>query len=279
MTAIGGRALRATLRRNPYHVALAALAAGLACAPAPPELAFAVAGAAALLLTCVGLPAQAVLAPVLVLAGSLAGEARLRAVEPVSAGALLGEPLEGRAILLEHPRPERYTSSAAVRIESTGPREPRLLLAGAPRSVSWPRGAGPGSEIVVAGRVRPLRASPGASFDRRAHLRRRGISAELALERVRATGRRRGGLSGALDRMRERAEQALAAAASPAHAALVRGMVLGQDEAIDAGVRDDFRRAGLAHLLTYREQARTLGVTKAASESCPRSGRHVARGR
>jgi len=253
MTAIGGRALRDALCRHPYHVALAALAAGLAGAPVPLELAFAVAGAAALMLACVGLPAQAVLAPVLVLAGSLAGEARLRAVEPVSAGALLGEPLERRAILLEHPRPGRFSSSAAVQIESAGSRDPRLL-AGASRSVRWPRGAGPGSEVVVAGSVRPLRASPGASFDRRAYLRRRGISAELVLTRVRATGRRRGGLIGAIDRMRERAEVGLAAGASPAHAALVRGMVLGQDEAIAAHVREDFRRAGLAHLLAVSGQ-------------------------
>ena len=106
-------------------------------------------------------------------------------------------------------------------------------------------------------------ASPGASFTRRAYLRRRGISAEL--ERVRATGRRRGGLIGAIDRMRERAEVGLAAGASPAHAALARGMVLGQDEAIAAHVREDFRRAGLAHLLAYRRQARTLRTSRATS--------------
>ena len=63
MTAIGGRALRDALRRHPYHVALAALAAGLAGAPAPLELAFAVAGAPALMLALVGRPAQAVLVP------------------------------------------------------------------------------------------------------------------------------------------------------------------------------------------------------------------------
>ena len=252
MTAIGARALSDALRRHPYHTALAALAAGLACAPAPPELALALAGAASLVLACARLPAQAGLAVVLALAGSLAGEARLRAVEPVPAGELVGERVERRAILLEHPRPGRFGSSAAVQIESTRPGGGARLLAGASRSLRWPRGAGPGSELVVAGTVRSLRASAGASFDRLAYLRRRGISAELALERVRATGRRRGGLGGALDRMRERAERALAAAASPAHAALARGMVLGQDEAIDAGVRDDFRRAGLAHLLTYR---------------------------
>ena len=44
-----------------------------------------------------------------------------------------------------------------------------------------------------------------------AYLRRRGIAAELLLDRARPTGRRRGGLAGALDRMRGRAERAVAA--------------------------------------------------------------------
>ena len=34
-----------------------------------------------------------------------------------------------------------------------------------------------------------------------------------------------------------------------AEAALLRGMVLGQDEAIDPVTREDFRASGLAHLL------------------------------
>ena len=143
MTAIGGRALGDVLRRHPYHVALAALAVGLACAPAPDEVGLAVAGSASLVLACVGLPAQAGLAVVLVLAGSLAGEARLRAVEPVLEGRLVGAQIERRAILLEHPRPGRFGSSAAVQIASaeSGPR----LLAEASRSERWPAGAGPGT--------------------------------------------------------------------------------------------------------------------------------------
>ena len=250
MKAIGGRALGDVLRRHPCHAALAALAVGLACAPAPAELGLALAGLASLVLACVGLPAQAGLAVVLVLAGSLAGEARLRAVEPVPVGRLVGAQIERRAILLEHPRPGPFGSSAVVQIESAGS-GPRLL-AHASRSVRWPPAAGPGSEVVVAGRVRPGRPSPRASFDRRAHLRRRGISAELALTRVHATGGHRGGLAGVIDRMRERAERALVVRLSAEHAALVRGMVLGQDESIAPHVREDFRRSGLAHLLTYR---------------------------
>ena len=41
---------------------------------------------------------------------------------------------------------------------------------------------------------------------------------------------------------------------APGHAALLRGMVLGQDERIGEGVREDFRASGLAHLLAVSGQ-------------------------
>jgi competence protein ComEC len=54
--------------------------------------------------------------------------------------------------------------------------------------------------------------------------------------------------------MRERAQRAVVAGMSPADGALLRGMVLGQDEAIDTALRDDFRDSGLAHLLAVSGQ-------------------------
>ena len=80
------------------------------------------------------------------------------------------------------------------------------------------------------------------------------MAAELLVDRARPTGRRRGGLAGLLDRMRARAERAVGAGLAPDHAALLRGMVLGQDERISAAVRDDFRASGLAHLLAVSGQ-------------------------
>ncbi|HVE67631.1 MAG TPA: ComEC/Rec2 family competence protein, partial [Solirubrobacteraceae bacterium] len=71
---------------------------------------------------------------------------------------------------------------------------------------------------------------------------------------VRATGRRRGGPRGALDRMREAAERAVSAGLDRRRAALARGMVLGQDEALDADTREAFRASGLAHLLAASGQ-------------------------
>jgi competence protein ComEC len=98
-------------------------------------------------------------------------------------------------------------------------------------------------------------AADAASFDFAAHLRRRGVAGELLLdERARRTGSRRGGLAGALDGMREQAQRAVVAGMSPADGALLRGMVLGQDEAIDTALRDDFRDSGLAHLLAVSGQ-------------------------
>ena len=57
-----------------------------------------------------------------------------------------------------------------------------------------------------------------------------------------------------LDRMRERAQRAVVAGMSADQAALLRGMVLGEDERIDASTRDDWRDSGLAHLLAVSGQ-------------------------
>jgi competence protein ComEC len=96
----------------------------------------------------------------------------------------------------------------------------------------------------------PLPARSGArdSFDYAAFLRSRGIGRELAVGWMRALGHR-GGVNGVVDSIRLRAEHALGAGLPPDLAALARGMVLGEDGQIPDDVRDDFRRAGLAHLL------------------------------
>ena len=59
---------------------------------------------------------------------------------------------------------------------------------------------------------------------------------------------------GVLDRMRGRAERAVAAGMSVDSAALLRGMVLGEDDRIDDATRQDWRDAGLAHLLAVSGQ-------------------------
>ncbi|HEX4463585.1 MAG TPA: ComEC/Rec2 family competence protein [Solirubrobacterales bacterium] len=56
------------------------------------------------------------------------------------------------------------------------------------------------------------------------------------------------------DQIRARAERALGSDMPAREAALARGFVLGEDERIDAGTVEDFRRAGLSHLLAVSGQ-------------------------
>jgi competence protein ComEC len=56
------------------------------------------------------------------------------------------------------------------------------------------------------------------------------------------------------DEIRARAEAALGRGMPPREAALARGFVLGEDEAIDPATKEDFRRSGLSHLLAVSGQ-------------------------
>jgi competence protein ComEC len=56
------------------------------------------------------------------------------------------------------------------------------------------------------------------------------------------------------DEIRERAEAGLGRGMPDREAALARGFVLGQDDGIDEATKEDFRRAGLSHLLAVSGQ-------------------------
>jgi competence protein ComEC len=81
--------------------------------------------------------------------------------------------------------------------------------------------------------------------------RRRGALATIEVDHVVATGAWRRGVAGALDRVRRRAEAGLERGLPAPEAALLRGMVLGQDEQLSDEVRTEFEPA-LAHLLSVR---------------------------
>lgn len=88
---------------------------------------------------------------------------------------------------------------------------------------------------------------------REGELRRLGARLELHAEHVTVLGRRRSGLTGAVDRARTRAERGLSAGLDDRESALARGFVLGQDDRVDARTREQFKRSGLAHLLSCYE--------------------------
>jgi competence protein ComEC len=60
------------------------------------------------------------------------------------------------------------------------------------------------------------------------------------------------------DQIRERAAAGLGQGMPPREAELARGFVLGEDERIDEGTKEDFRRSGLSHLLAVSGQNVTL---------------------
>jgi competence protein ComEC len=104
-----------------------------------------------------------------------------------------------------------------------------------------------GQELAVDGVLDALRAAD-------AWLRPRNVHAVLSADRIVPTGRSRGGVAGSLDRVRERAQHALRGGLPPPQAALLRGMVLGQDEALSEQARDDFQASGLTHLVAASGQ-------------------------
>jgi competence protein ComEC len=249
------------LARRPWHVSVSAFAAGLALARAGPALALLVAAALAGVLGWAGSPRLAAVAAGVLLAGVTAGDLRLSALDHPAERIRDGDGLAARAFLLTPPQPSPFGASAEIQL-ADGPLHGARLLARAAQWSPLPRSLSVGDELALAGTLRALGAraesakarSRGPPFDYSAYLRRRGVVAELLLDRARPTGRRRGGLPGVLDRMRGRAERAVAAGMSADSAALLRGMVLGEDERVDDATRQDWRDAGLAHLLAVSGQ-------------------------
>ncbi|WP_320671919.1 ComEC/Rec2 family competence protein [Patulibacter defluvii] len=157
------------------------------------------------------------------------------------AAVALDEPVE----LLERPRPTFDGGwRADVRLRGATV-ELRLPVATAPPRLAV------GALIRVRGRLRPVGPRARAA-------RARGVA--LALDGVVAGAPvgRRGGWRGALDGVRERAERTLAPAGgddrAAARGALLRGMVLGQDDGFSAAQTEAFRRSGLAHLVAASGQ-------------------------
>ena len=249
------------IRRHPRHVVLFALVAGLICGPLAPTAVLAAAAVAAAL---GGRAPVALTAAVAVLAGGAFAQGRVAALEPGLLPELVDRRIEARAILLEPVRVWRSgTAVARVRIvdaavsgggavtaDRAGGTAPRLageVAVVRAEDGRAPPGARVGSELLVRGRVAPL-----ADFED--YQRRRLAHAAIEAFSWTPTGRIRGGLAGALDSVRERAARGLGSGLREPEAALLRGMVLGQDEAIEAETKTDFQRSGLAHLLAVSGQ-------------------------
>jgi competence protein ComEC len=239
--------------RSP-HLALAALACGLAAAPAAPAtLPLAATAIGVALRLWRGIPP---LLPVALIAFSIGvgfGSARVGSIDRSAERALAADRFDGVATVLQRPRRTRFGSWAIVELRS-GPGRGSRVVARAGEELRWPAAGEPGAEVNASGSIQRPRRTPGSRLDWPAHLRRRGVAAELRLDSLRPLGRHRDGLAGWVDSVRRHSERGVAAGTTPERAAVARGMVLGQDETIDPLVVDDFRRSGLGHLLAVSGQ-------------------------
>jgi competence protein ComEC len=255
------RTALAAVDRHPRHVLLFALTTGLLAGPlAPPAMVAAAAAAAVIaaagraaawsperlsLAAAVSSPLP-MIAAAAVLVGAGVADVRIAALEDGPLPRMHGRSLGAHAVLLEPVR-ERAVGPAVARAQVLGglaDGEVAVLRVRTSGGGPWP---GVGEIVAVAGTVAPL-----GRFD--AYQRRRGATAALDVSALRPTGERRGGLAGLVDAARRRAEAGLARGLPEPEAALLRGMVLGQDERLSDDVRDDFERSGLAHVLAVSGQ-------------------------
>ena len=242
------------LERHAPHVLAAALCLGLALAGVSR-----VASPAVLGLSLVGVVASVAVrdhrgrAAALVLAlgagGLWWGSIRLDALDRSLLLPRVGE--TGRAVL-EVTGPSRRTPyririPARVRsFRSLHLRESVLL--------ELPPGRAPpqGALIEAAVELREPRG-PSDGFDERTFLRRRGVHVVARGRDWRVVGHR-GGLGGVADGVRARLAASIAPGLAGERRAVLAGLVLGEEEGLSQGLRDDFRSSGLYHLLAVSGQ-------------------------
>ena len=251
------------LLRHPRHVALASLCAGLLLAGHPSVAVVGGLCAAVALVTSARRAPNLLLVAVVLLpaAGAIAGSARLAAIQRSDLVAYAGSSVVLRGHVVKRERPSFGT--ARLRVRAT-----RVLVRGRWRVAAGLvqvrvrrrlRGGAPaiGDQVEATGRLtEPSRQAERSGYAN--HLRRAGVRVLLHADRMRSTGRRRGGIAGAVDAVRRRAEAGAGAGLGDSQAALARGMVLGADEDIPERMADDFKRSGLAHLLAVSGQNVTL---------------------
>jgi hypothetical protein len=126
------------------------------------------------------------------------------------------------------------------------------------------------SAIVEVGEPRPEEDG----FDEAGYLRRQGVHVILTASTFRVVGRR-GGLGGIADRVRGAIARSLAPGVSGERRAVIAAVVLGEDEGLSPGLRDQFRASGLYHLLRESRQTITAVVPSEHHFESPARASHV----
>jgi competence protein ComEC len=242
------------LERYTPHVLAASLCAGLAVATVARTsselvLAACLAAAVASVATLEPRVRAGVLACALGAAGLWWGSVRLDALDTSVLAPRVGE--TGRAIVeITGPArrtPYRLRVPARVRSFRSQSLTESVLL-------ELPVGRAPpqGALIELPVRLREPR-EPADGFDERTFLRRRGIHVIVQGREWRVVGRR-GGVAGVADRIRHRLAASIAPGLAGERRAVLAGLVLGEEEGLSEGLREDFRSSGLYHLLAVSGQ-------------------------
>lgn len=246
---------RNVLERVPAaHLLAASLCVGLALAlllrEAHPILLFA--GMAVLVaVLAVDRARLPLLGLALILAGLWWGSVRLEALDRSVLEAEIGRAALARVEVIGPARRSEFVLRVPVRVRRFG-----VLEADERASLELPPGTAPpqGALLeVVATLKKPRPAEEEGGFDEAEYLGRQGVHVILEAGAFRLVGRR-GGLGGLGDRLRRGVSSSLEAAPAGERRAVLAGVVLGEDEGLEAGLRDDFRASGLYHLLAVSGQ-------------------------
>ena len=189
------------------------------------------------------------LALALALVGWWWGSMRLDALDRSPLEERAGSAARTRLVVTAPARRGRFDISTPALVVRFGPaavREPVLFRV--PQGRAPPQGA----IIETVGQL-ILPRSPTSGFDERVWLRRHGIHLILRAERWRVVGRR-GGVNGIADRLRERLKHSIAHGVRSDRAAVIEGVVLGEDSGLSDNLKERFRASGLYHLLAVSGQ-------------------------
>ncbi|MEN3313502.1 MAG: competence protein ComEC [Actinomycetota bacterium] len=189
------------------------------------------------------------LAIALALAGWWWGSARLDALDR--------SPLSSH---LETAGRVRLTVTGAVRRGKYDVRAPAVVTRFAwrelrePVQLKLPLGRAPPQGAILEALVRVTAPrGPQNGFDERTWLRRHGVHVVLLVDDWRIVGRR-GGLGGVADALRRQLQRSVARGLPGNRAAVVEGVVLGEDSGLSDELRRRFRASGLFHLLAVSGQ-------------------------
>ena len=237
--------------RSP-HLCAAAVCVGIAAANLArlPRAAIALAVAVALVAAATDASRRAlVLATALALTGWWWGSARLDALDHSVLLARVGTAERSHLVVTGPARLSPFQMRLPAEVTRFG-----LLRFHEPVLLELPLGRAPpqGALLEAITTVRlPRPASHG--FDERAWLRHQGIHAVLRADRWTLAGHR-GGLWGVADRLRAALARSTARGLHGERGGVVEGVVLGDEQALSANLRDRFRASGLYHLLAVSGQ-------------------------